>query len=96
MGYNNICFWARSSAGRASGPQSNAEITAPSEKTKLAKKLQKTAKYGLVAQLGERSVRIHSETHPTRFSVPCFPVRFVGLSPENRIFEKSKICNFFS
>lgn len=36
------------------------------------------------------SFRIHSETHPTRF-----PVRFVGLSPENRIFEKSKIRNFF-
>ena len=42
--------------------------------------------YGPVAQLGERSVRIHSETHPTRFPVPCFSVRFVGLSPENRIF----------
>ena len=41
------------------------------------------------------SFRIHSETHPTRFSVPRFPVRFVGLSPENRIFEKSKIRNFF-
>ena len=35
---------------------------------------------------GERSVRIHSETHPTRFFTPCFPVRFVGLFPENRIF----------
>ena len=45
--------------------------------------------------LRERTVRIHSETHPTRFSVPRFPVRFVGLPPENRIFQKSKIRNFF-
>ena len=51
--------------------------------------------FGFVAQLGERCVRIHSETHPTRFSVPRFPVRFVGLPPENRIFQKSKIRNFF-
>ena len=51
--------------------------------------------YRPVAQLGEYHIRIHSETHPTRFSVPRFPVRFVGLSPENRIFEKSKIRNFF-
>ena len=36
--------------------------------------------------LRARSVRIHSETHPTRFFVPCFPVRFVGLFLENRIF----------
>ena len=50
---------------------------------------------GPAAQLRERSVRIHSETHPTRFFVSRFPVRFVGLSPENRIFEKSKIRNFF-
>ena len=50
---------------------------------------------GPAAQLRERSVRIHSETYPIRFSVPRFPVRFVGLSPENRIFEKSKIRNFF-
>ena len=34
----------------------------------------------------EHILRIHSESHPTRFPAPCFPVRFVGLFPENRIF----------
>ena len=38
---------------------------------------------GLVAQLGERSVRIHSEIHPTQISIPRFSIRFVGIPPEN-------------
>ena len=51
--------------------------------------------YGPVAQLGERSVRIHSETHPTQVCGPVFQSNPLDFSPENRIFLKSKFRNFF-
>lgn len=45
--------------------------------------------------LRERTVRIHSETHPTQVCGPVFQSNPLDFSPENRIFLKSKFCNFF-
>ena len=51
--------------------------------------------FGPVAQLGERSVRIHSETHPTQVCGPVFHSDLLDFFPKIEYFRNPNSATFF-